>query len=715
MIERNRDESSPPVMGGRPVNEASGPRVDIIASIWRHIWVLFFFELMAVGGSMFFLSKSEKIYSSSATIYVERWGPTVMNKVEGVMMSDPSYLITQTELMRSTSVLIDATRHLPTNEMQMFKDEIDPVTAIRRNLTVAVETGGLLSVTIRSRFPQEAPAIANEIVGAYMRFHDERKRSTGDEVINILRKEKAKQDDLLSHKIAGMLAFQKEHPDLTLITSTDASGNVSTHVATESMDRLRVSVADAQAASEEAERTYEAFKRKAEDPQKRAELSIDVAYDSEHENPMLARLLQEISDKESEQFELKILASEKHPNVLRLDKTLVALRASAQQWEDRLISARLAKLKEDAEMAHGRLEDMKAAFAVERQQILAIGEQEAGYTMLEADYRQTWKMVEMLDSRIKELDVDQNTGAMNISIVEVARPSLDPEWPNPQKVILTSILLGFISGIAVIMLWEMVDPRIRTPEELADILNAPIFGLVPTMAGPKKEYGQYCNAFPRSPVAEAFRSIRTMALMTLSRRKVRLILITSGIPSDGKSTVVSNLGIALAQANFRTLIVDSDLRKSTQHKIFAVDNSKGFSNVLQGNISLAEGVVPTTTPNLSIIPAGPPPTNPAELLNGEILRRVLAELSSSQDFDCVLMDSPPIVPIADARILASICDITLLVVRLNHTPRKVALSTLEILASVGARVNGAIVSGLNTGRGYYGYKAYYYNYNSLDS
>jgi capsular exopolysaccharide synthesis family protein len=471
-------------------------------------------------------------------------------------------------------------------------------------------------------------------------------------------------------------------------------------------------------ATVQSDREYQVFKDLMNNPEAKDALALEVEADSTgSQNDSLSHIHQAMADKQAELDQLKILASKDHPNVKRLEDQLASLKTTEAQFENRLVIAHLNQLRHITEMNHGKLNDLRTAFAAERDQVQNTSEQQASYTQLQADYYQTRKLVEQLDERIKEINVDQNAGALNITVVEVARANPQSIWPNPQKILITALISGLAIGVALAVLWDMADVRIRRPDELAEILRLPVFGMVPIMVGRKQgpiTYGQYVRSFPRSPVAEAFRSIRTMTLMTLSRRKVRLILVTSSIPGEGKTTTVSNLGIAMAQADCNTLILDADLRLSNQHKIFEVENKIGLSSVLQNQATAAEAIVATSIPNLKILPAGPSPANPSELLNGEALRRLLSQLS--EEYDCILIDSPPIVPIADARILASICDVTILIVRLNRSPRKAVLNTMDILNSVGARLSGAIVTGLSAGNRY-GYRSqdYYYSYYSSHS
>jgi capsular exopolysaccharide synthesis family protein len=227
--------------------------------------------------------------------------------------------------------------------------------------------------------------------------------------------------------------------------------------------------------------------------------------------------------------------------------------------------------------------------------------------------------------------------------------------------------------------------------------------------------GQKVHLKPKSVVAEAYRTIRTAVFFGVPKDEAKTIVITSPAAGDGKSTLVSNLAIAMAQAGQRTLVLDADFRKPMQHNIFEVDSQKGISSVLAGVLSVEQAVQTGPVGGLDILPCGPDVPNPSELLNSNLFTKVLEDLT--QRYDRVLIDSPPVGVVADSQILAALCDITLLVLRAEKSTRKQSQQARDGLLSVGGHIVGAVVNdvpqrwsnyGYYTGYGHYGG----YGYNS---
>lgn len=216
---------------------------------------------------------------------------------------------------------------------------------------------------------------------------------------------------------------------------------------------------------------------------------------------------------------------------------------------------------------------------------------------------------------------------------------------------------------------------------------------------------------PKSPVAEAFRTLRTNLQFTGLDRPVRSVLITSAGPGEGKTTVTCNLAVAIAQSGRRVIVIGADLRKPTIHEAFRCSNHVGLTNVLTGNVSWREALQRTDVDGVELLAAGPIPPNPAELLASQRMSNLCAELAQSADF--VLIDAPPVIAVTDAGVLSRLVDGTLLVISIGITPREVAKAAKEQLEQVGARLLGVVVNRLREESGYYYY--YYHRYYAVEN
>ena len=219
-------------------------------------------------------------------------------------------------------------------------------------------------------------------------------------------------------------------------------------------------------------------------------------------------------------------------------------------------------------------------------------------------------------------------------------------------------------------------------EEIKQLLGLPVLGVVPHMvARTPVQRGMQLHLDPMSDVAEAYRTIRTAVYFGVPAGITKTLLVTSPSPGDGKTTLVSNLAVAMAQAGNRVLLLDADFRKPAQHKIFELEKSTGLSSLLAGEVNLDSAIKRTEVNGLEVLPCGPIPANPSEILNSQMFADLLEQLS--ERYDHVLLDSPPVVPVTDARILAASCGATLLALRAEKTTRKTASYARDVLRGVG--------------------------------
>ncbi len=222
------------------------------------------------------------------------------------------------------------------------------------------------------------------------------------------------------------------------------------------------------------------------------------------------------------------------------------------------------------------------------------------------------------------------------------------------------------------------------------------------------ERGQKVHLKPKSIAAEAYRTVRTAIFFGVPKGKAKTILVTSPAPGNGKSTLASNLAITMAKAGQKTLIIDADFRKPMQHSIFEIDREKGLSSVLTGALTLNEAIEASHIDGLDILARGQEVPNPSEMLNSNAFMEILNDLLLR--YDRLIIDSPPVTAVADRQILAAISDITLLVLRAEHSTRKLSQQTMDNLLSVGGYVLGAIVNDVSRKQGHYGYYSGYGRY-----
>jgi len=280
------------------------------------------------------------------------------------------------------------------------------------------------------------------------------------------------------------------------------------------------------------------------------------------------------------------------------------------------------------------------------------------------------------------------------------------------------LFVGLLLGVALAFLREYLDDSIRSKDDVEAALGTvPVITIVPRVEDWKDPEKTELVTIeqPKSAAAEAYRTLRTSVQFVGLDRAIRVVQLTSPVAAEGKTTTSANLGVALARAGKRVVMVDWDLRRPRIESFFGVDNSIGFTNVVVGDTSLADAVqrVPNE-PRLAVLPSGPPPPNPSELLTTKRASDILTALGEEADY--VIVDCPPLLPVTDAIIVAGLVDATILVVTANSTTKRQAASAVELLRQIDAPMVGSVLNGARGGAAYgygYGYSyAYAYGHDS---
>ena len=300
-----------------------------------------------------------------------------------------------------------------------------------------------------------------------------------------------------------------------------------------------------------------------------------------------------------------------------------------------------------------------------------------------------------------------------INIVETAVPNPSPIRPRVLTNTLLATFIGAITAIGIVFLIEYLDDTIRTPDELTNDKNLAPLGAIAYIKGDSQADRLVTYHTPRSPISEAYRVLRTNLSFSAIDEGFHSFLVTSSSPGEGKSTTVANLAVAIGQTGQRVIVVDADLRRPTQHKIFEVSNNQGLTTaLLDADTPVSYHIQNAKVPGVRILTSGPLPPNPAELLNSQRMHHIIEDLK--QECDVFIFDTPPTLTVADASILAGHVDGVALVVQLGKTRRDSLSAAAERLAKAEAKLYGTILNQQRQGRGgYYDYY-YYYRYYSYE-
>jgi capsular exopolysaccharide synthesis family protein len=316
-------------------------------------------------------------------------------------------------------------------------------------------------------------------------------------------------------------------------------------------------------------------------------------------------------------------------------------------------------------------------------------------------------------NELQALRVSQARESSNIVVVEPAEPFRAPVRPRVWQNTLLAAVVGGMLALGVAFLIEYLDDTIKTPEQVLQDTDLPTLGGIARIKGVESGEKLVALHSPRAPVAEAYRVLRTHLTFAAIDGGLQTLMVTSASPSEGKSTTVANLAVVMAQAGQRVILVDADLRRPTLHALFQVSNNQGLtSSLLDSQAPVLSHCCETRIANLRLLTSGPLPPNPAELLNSQRMRQLIQELQS--EADVVLFDTPPVLSVADASILAAQVAGTLIVVRTGQTRREALLRSAESLQKIGANLLGVVMNRLRpSGSGYDSY--YYYRYDTYET
>jgi capsular exopolysaccharide synthesis family protein len=508
--------------------------------------------------------------------------------------------------------------------------------------------------------------------------------------------EKQRRDTELEERRKALTDFRREHPELAVRVGDDTLIERNFTTLSDELNRTEISLLESKARYNRAREMYDK-------PNERAYLLEAASANQATMRDM--DLEQQVHVTEGALTSERAQWGEGHPRVRLLRESLEGMREQLAKQQQSIIIAYVDRLRQDYEVLDHKLSQLRSAYDNQYKQAAEVSNQVLQLASLQEALQRTEGYCDILDDRIKELNLSEDAGAMNVvSILDVATASGMPTYPVRSRFLTMGILAGALVGFGLVWLRELLDHRLRSVEEIASVLQLPVIGALPYFGdrSSKSQTGQLVALSPRSTSAEAVRTLRTALHFGLTGRDVKAILVTSPSPGDGKSTIASNLALALAQADQRVLLLDADLRKPSQHKIFELSRDVGLSSILADRRPIEEAIVPNVLGLLDVLPAGPTPKNPVELLNNGYFAELLDKLR--EKYDRIIIDSPPVMPIADARVIAALSDATLLVLRAERSTRRMSIGARDELWRVRATRIGVVVNGVPQRKlGPYGY------------
>jgi len=636
-------------------------------------------------------------------------------------------LQTQVEILRSDSIAMKVieSMHLDQNPgfagispastsagVGVSKLDPDPARAVsllgafRGGLTVrSVPRTRLLDVRYTHPNPQLATEIANELVKTYIEENFRTKYESVMQTSEWLSKELSDIQLKMETSEEKLVRYQKEHG----ILGIDEKQNI----VTTKLDSLNKELTDAQADRMQKEADYRLAA--SGDPSAVIHVSNNAGFQS-----LLDKLQEKEADLNEQYAQVTTAFGSAYPKTVELQNQLEQVRASMAVEQGRIRE----KIKHQylAAVQHENL--LQGAFDRQKQDANQLNQSAIEFMSLKRDAESNRSLYLNMLQRLKEAGVTAGLRSSNIRVVDVARIPRSPIKPDVTRNLEMGLLVGLAAGLALAIIMESIDSTVRNLEEITAASALPALGTIPLQleGGRRKKLLSAGNnslsqspalvtcSDPRSQAAESYRALRTSILLSSSSAPPKVLLVTSALQEEGKTTISANSAIVLAQKGSRVLLVDADLRRPGLGQMLGLNSSSGLSTLLSGMDKQAHFVTPIPeVPTLTVLSAGPIPPNPAELLSSETMKTWIARWRN--EFDYIVIDSPPCLSVTDAVALSVEADKVIFVARSGQTTKTALRRASEVLSHVNANVMGVVLNCLDSrSDDYYTYYSPKYGY-----
>ncbi|PYS32967.1 MAG: hypothetical protein DMF75_10720, partial [Acidobacteria bacterium] len=746
---------------------------DYWRSVRKHLWLVMGIVVLVSGVTAMYMARQRDIYESLARVQVD--SETANNPAIGALKGnsiflnnpsqDPTYFNTQIQILTSAGLLgrVAKTLDLEHNEgflhpqsatrpsvweslkglVGLSKSQSKPrepegyvlrpssalsnddiaqtnhlqpyVEMLQSQLSVKqLSDTRIIEIRFKHQDPEIAEKINNTIADTFVVSNLERKTETTNSAGDFLQRRIADLQSEIRSDEEQLINYAKNHQILSL----DASQNT----VVDRLAGLNKQLLEAENERKAAEAAY------------RATLAPGaLEAQAEATNNSSATTEAKLAELKQHRAQLLQEYTEKYPEVRDLDQQIAMLEKQAEQSRAHTESVVKTNLETRYRQALQKEEALRQAFEKQRAETLTQNEAAVNYRIIQQQIETNKSLLDGLLQRSKENEVILAGTPNNVHVVDHAAIPKTPIGPKRMQAIALAALFALILGIALARYLDYMDDSVRTSEDVENFLRLPALTVIPTignsarrrllsaMPGSKRNGHQggpelLLYGSQRSALAESYRQLRTLVLLSSAGGAPKTLLVTSSQPGEGKTTTVVNTAMILAQTGAKVVIVDGDMRRPRLHSIFDVDNDKGLSGILASKMTEGEmlGCVQQhEESSLYLLPSGRLPPNPAELLGSDQIRSLMSVLENT--FTHIVIDSPPVASFTDGVLLSSVADGVLLVVHGGAASRHIVRRSKQLLSDVGAKIFGVVLNNVTVSKHDYCYNQYRAYYQSAET